>query len=128
MDIDKTYASVLSKFSFFITTQNKAFTYFSLVLRYILLGLSFFGLCFYAYMYYKMDSSTRTFEHKYILLLSISLFFFNDPWYAATLLHTRMLNALFSTITVTQFVGFLVFFWIVMMRRIHSEPVSIDTK
>lgn len=100
-DIDKSYANVISKFAFYITTQNPAFTFFSLVLRYVLLGVSFIGLVVYAYMYWKMDPSTRTFEHKYILVLSISLFFFNDPWYAATLLHTRMFNALCSTIVVT---------------------------
>ncbi len=50
--IEEGQAEKLSKFAFFGVTQNKSFTIFIVVLRYLLFVLSIVGCCFY-FLNYK---------------------------------------------------------------------------
>ena len=61
------------------------YTDFLLSLRYTFLILSIIFGIIYLIFFFKMPNPIKTFEHKYIALLSISLILFNDPFYAITI-------------------------------------------
>lgn len=99
-----------------------------IILRYTFFALSSLGLIFYGLFFIRIPKNLRTFEHKYILLLSVSLVIFNDPFYLLTIYKAGPTMAFFSTFFVVQFITFLIIFWVVMIRRIHKEPVRVGTK
>jgi hypothetical protein len=120
--------SILEAMSFFIYASNPTYTTYLMALRYTLLALSVITFAIYTCYYIKSPVELRTFEHRYILMLSIALIFFNDPFYALTILKSNPFWAVLSTLFVTTFVSLLVFFWMIMVRRIHLEPSSVHTK
>ena len=88
-----------------------------IILRYTFFALSSLGLIFYGLFFIRIPKNLRTFEHKYILLLSVSLVIFNDPFYLLTIYKAGPTMAFFSTFFVVQFITFLIIFWVVMIRR-----------
>jgi len=119
---------LLEEMTFFIYTSNPSYITYLMALRYTLLALSIIACAIYAFYYVRSPVELRTFEHRYIFLLSIALIFFNDPFYALTILKSNPFWAVLSTLFVTTFVTLLIFFWITMIRRIHLEPSSVRTK
>lgn len=126
-DVDPTLNSLVDGMLFGGRTQNPKFTSFLIIFRYVLLGLSFLALLVYMVFYCRVPLSQITFEHKAILLLSFSLFLFNDPIFALTIFKPTIGAAAVSTIFVMQFIGFLVWFWVAMWRRMHRETVNRTT-
>lgn len=108
-------------------TQNPKFTAFLMAYRYTLFALSVLAFLVYCVFYCRQPANQLTFEHRFILLLSISLMFFNDPIFGITIMHPTVAAAVFSTIFVMQFVGLLVVFWVAMWRRMHTETVLATT-
>lgn len=110
---------------FFVNRSNPSFTFFLLVVRYWLLGIALIGFGFYLNFYLNSSKTNLTFEHHYIMILSIGLLMMNDPLSAATILIGTPVFVVFSTIYVTLFLSLILFFWTLMYTRIHSE---IDKK
>lgn len=108
-------------------TQNPKFTAFLMAFRYTLFAVSVLALLVYGFFYCRQPSNHLTFEHKFILLLSASLCFFNDPIFGITIMKPTIAAAVFSTLFVMQFIGLLVVFWVAMWRRMHMETVSPTT-
>jgi hypothetical protein len=127
VEIPDSLVGLGDSFVFWATTSNPAFTTFLLALRYTLVSLSIVSLLIYAVCFFRSPAHIRTFEHRFILLLSATLVLFNDPLYAVTILKSNQLSAILSTVFVTSFVCLLVFFWMIMVRRIHIEPSSVHT-
>ena len=115
-------------FSFSTVTANSKYTMFLLLLRYSLFILSVLMSSRYFKLYWSMNNLVRTFEHKGIFWLSILLIFFNDPFYAATILKSNLFFSILSTFFVCSFLSFMILFWIVMLQRIHREPATPETK
>lgn len=125
--IDPAFTNLIDGIVFDGKTQNSEFTNYLIIFRYLWFGISILALMVYSCFYCKSTKSNLTFEHHFIMILSVSLVFFNDPFFAATLFKPSVTLAVLSTIFVVQFVSLLVFFWVVMWRRMHLEPVSQTT-
>ena len=115
-------------FSFSAVTANSRYTMFLLLLRYSLFLISVLMGSRYFKLYWSMNNFVKTFEHRAIFWLSIFLIFFNDPFYAATILKSNLFFSVLSTLFVCVFISFLILFWIVMLQRIHKEPATPETK
>ena len=115
-------------FSFSAVTANSRYTMFLLLLRYSLFIISVLKGSRYFKLYWSLNNFVKTFEHKAIFWLSIFLIFFNDPFYAATILKANLFFSILSTLFVCVFLSFLILFWIIMLRRIHHEPATPETK
>ncbi len=126
-EFEGTYATLIEGLHFFMFTANERYTKFLLGLRYTLFGISIVSLIVYLVFYIKSSEGMRTFEHKYIMALSISLQFFNDPLYALTILKANAFWAVLSTLFVTSFVSLLVTFWIITFQRMYRERTELST-
>lgn len=118
----------INSMSFSAVTANSKYTMFLLLLRYSLFIISVLLGTRYLKLYWAMNNFVKTFEHKAICWLSILLIFFNDPFYAATILKANLFFAFLSTLFVCTFITTLVIFWIVMVQRIHQEHATPETK
>ncbi len=107
---------------------SKKYTNFLMSLRYTFFAFSCVFGFFYLFFFFRSPREYKTFEHKFIAILSIALIFFNDPFYAATIYKANGFLAFFSTFWVVLFFSLLIFFWIVMIQRIHNEPFRHSTK
>lgn len=120
--------SEFKAFTFSAVTANSRYTMFLLLLRYSLFIISVLMGSRYFKFYWAMNNFMKTFEHKAIFWLSIFLIFFNDPFYAATILKSNIFFSILSTLFVCVFLSFMILFWIVMLQRIHKEPATPETK
>ena len=112
---------------FFANMVDPKYTNFLLILRYTCLVISvFFGILYFKF-YFSIENSLLTFEHKFIFLLSICLIFFNDPFYALTILKSEFSLTLLSNFFVIGFISILILFWIVMIQRMYKESVMITS-
>jgi hypothetical protein len=127
-DIPANLKSTTKGMKFEVMAISQRFTNFSIVLRYTFLIMSFLSAGFYVFYFIKLPKPLRSFEHKFILFLSFSLFFFNDPFYAATILEANTFLTLLSTFFVAQFLSMLILLWSVMIQRIHKEVVRVGTQ
>ena len=80
---------ILEEMSFFIYFANPSYTTYLLALRYTLLAISIISFAVYIFYYARSPFELRTFEHRFILILSIALILFNDPFYALTILKSN---------------------------------------
>lgn len=128
LTVNPEYYSIIKGFAFYADTQNPKYTKFLLSLRYVLLGLSIIGLLFYTINIFRVPWKVLTFEHRFIILLSVALVFFNDPIYAITILYSNISCAIVSTLFVTVFVSLLCFFWLIIVKRVVTEPTKPHTK
>ena len=76
----------------------------------------------------RVPPELRTFEHRYILLLSGLLVAFNDPLYGLTLLLANYMLTALSTVFVTFFVSALLLFWLIMFQRAHKEWLQVGSR
>ena len=129
IDLDTGHiATQFDSFSFSTVVANSKYTMFLLLLRYSLFILSVILSSRYFKVYWSMNNFVKSFEHKAIFWLSIFLIFFNDPFYAATILKANIFFSITSTLFVSTFLSFMILFWIVMLQRMHKEPADCDTK
>lgn len=128
VNLDGMLESMVEGMLFFMYTSNPQYTIYLLTLRYSLLLISLISLASYAYFYKSLQEFNRTFEHKYIYLLSVALVLFNDPLYALTTFYGSITCAVFSTIHVSMFFSLLIFFWMVMFPRMNFEQDKISTR
>ena len=127
-DIPDNLRDISKGVNFEIMTVSEKYTNFLLGLRYTFLILSLISGFFFFLFYIRTPKNLRTFEHKYISILTFSLFFFNDPLFGATILEANTFLAILSTFFVIQFITLIIIFWIIMLQRIHSEKIRIGTK
>ena len=126
-DMETPIKNLFQQFRFFMYTSNPEYTNYLIALRYTLLAISIIGLISYGIFFAGLQKKNRTFEHKYIFFLSISLIFFNDPLYAVNVFYGSIPLYIFSTLQMSLFVIFLIYFWIVMMPRINFEKNEANT-
>lgn len=113
--------------NFYAKTIDKNFIQFLLLLRLVCLVVStIFGISYLMFLQ-KIPRVLRTFEHEYIAVLSIFLVFFNNPFYGFALIHNNLLSILVGNILVISFLSLVIFFWYLMMQRIHKETIMIGT-
>eukprot|EP01017_Pseudomicrothorax_dubius_P031770 TRINITY_DN4091_c0_g1_i12.p1 TRINITY_DN4091_c0_g1~~TRINITY_DN4091_c0_g1_i12.p1 ORF type:complete len:209 (+),score=27.71 TRINITY_DN4091_c0_g1_i12:652-1278(+) len=104
------------------------YSQFLLMTRYSFLAASIVALIAFFHRLRKVDRKNRIFEQKYLLALSVALFFFNDPIFAVTLLSQSFIPALFSTIFVVTFYCLILLFWLVQLERVSKENERKGTK
>lgn len=63
-----------------------------------------------------------------IVILSVLLVFFNDPFYPITILYPNKASSYFSVFFVINFVVFLIFMWIIFLERIYYEDGQKQTE
>lgn len=100
---------------------KREFTESLIALRYVFLAISF---CAWLAFYFKLKPLKReniVIEQKLVFTLSILLCFFNDPLYAATILIPNRTTAIIGVIFLSNFVSFLIFYWLVTFSRIINE-------
>jgi hypothetical protein len=95
-----------------------------IAVRYGLLFLSVVLGTVYGVFYFKTNRIVRTFEHTMILILSISLIFFNDPLAFLTLTSQGSAFSVISAIVIGQFFGCLVFLWLGLTHKMRYDPNS----
>ena len=121
LQVESSIASLVDGILFGAKLENPQFTNSLLAFRYFWFGFSLISLLVYSVFYAHSRKNELTFEHHFILVLSISLVFFNDPIFAVTVFYPSKVSAVFSTIFVMQFVALLTVFWVIMWRRMHFE-------
>ena len=107
---------------------NPKYTYFITILKYILFAISLNMTIIYGIFYYNLNPFIRTFEHKSIFFLSIYLNFFNDPFCIFALHWPNVAFSVLSSFCYALFITGLIVFWSIMIRRIHSEATTPETK
>ena len=115
-------------FYFNAKAQSIRYTDFVLSVRYAFLIFSLISGAIYTIFYCAKSASARTFEHKYILALSVSAVLFNDPLYAMTIFEANKFLAVLSALFVVQFISILLFFWLIMFQRMYLEKIKPQTK
>ena len=128
LDDNYLYENMLESIEFYVYGNDESYTTFLLLLRYFSLVLSLIALLSYWRFYKSIPVALRTFEHKAVMWLSAGLIAFNDPLYGITVLKANCFMAVLSTLFVTGFISALLFFWIVMVRRIHVEKSQSQTQ
>jgi len=128
LNIDDALGKLVTYANFFMYTSNPKYTVYLLVLRYSLLLISLLSLFFYARFYFNLQQENRTFEHRFILFLAVTLVLFNDPLYALTTFYGSIPLAIFSTLHISMFMASLLFFWMVMFPRITFEINRVQTR
>jgi hypothetical protein len=76
------------------------------------------------FFYYKLKMLSRenlVIEQKLVFTLSILLIFFNDPLSAATILAPNRGTAVIGVIFLSNFISFLIFYWLVSFSRMVNE-------
>ena len=105
-------------------TLSPEFYRFLLIFRYVFLIISLLGTIFYIIRYWKIGINLRSFEHRFILMLSIAVLFFNDPLYELTLYTGNSFLAVLSTIFITGFLAVLILFWSIIFVKLKNYPDS----
>lgn len=126
-DFGNEYKSSVSDLRFWMYTANPEYTIFLLALRYTLLGISIITGIFYAIFYLRTPKSQRTSEHNNLFVLSIALVFFNDPFYALTVLKGTIFWAVLSTLCVTSMIALLIMFFAMTFQRIYRESMAVTS-
>lgn len=120
--------SELKKFVFNVFSLNPKFFNFIFMLKIIFLILSIVSFAFYHKFYKTLNSFICTFEHKALYYLSISLVLFNDPLGFITIYQQSLILDVISSLTSSIFLSTLIYFWIIMLERIHKEPTTPETQ
>lgn len=128
LNVDPALSKLVTHANFFMYTSNPRYTVYLLVLRYTLLLVSLASLAVYARFYYHLAAENRTFEHRFILFLSVALVLFNDPLYALTTFFGSLFLAVFSTLHISMFLASLLFFWMAMFPRLTFETNRVATR
>ena len=121
------YKTAINLLTFDVITHNRRYVTIMLLIRYFLALASLIALFYYMSYYIKIPKEFVTFEHNSILMMSVALVFFNDPFYGMTLLMPGTFSVFMSTIFITSFISLLVYFWMIMFQRIYKEPLRTDT-
>lgn len=112
----------LNNIYFVLETATDAYVTALIAVRYALLAVSLLAGISYVVFFLKTNRIARTFEHKMILILSISLIFFNDPFsFFSTTSQNPCWWAL-AGVAIGQFFGLLVFLWLGLLHKIRHEP------
>lgn len=102
-------------------TADPSFTTFILTIRYIFFVFSIFTCTLYWSRLRRLDKEFWVIEQKFIGVLGILLCFFDDPFYAITILKPSLTMAFFSGLFMINFIVYLFLFWLVMLQRIVKE-------
>lgn len=78
--------------------------------------------------YWRNKNQTNNREHKLILILSFSLILFNDPFMTATLINSSTFWIMLSSLNISQFLYFLIFFWTIMFLVISGNEKIIQQR
>lgn len=117
-----------TSFNFETKTLNPTYTIFMTVLKYLLLLVSVVTFAVYARFYSQLNPFLRTFEHKALFYLGGYLILFNDPLAIFALFWPNVAFSVISSFFYSMFLSGLIVFWSVMLRRIHREATTPETK
>lgn len=126
--IEEPLKQVITHANFFMYTSNPQYTIYLLILRYSLLFISLIRLIMYSRFYCHLEYKNRTFEHRFIMFLSVALVLFNDPLYAVSSFYGSVGFSVVSTLNLAMFLAALLFFWMVMFPRITFEINKVSTR
>lgn len=125
LEVDNSLAQVFDEIFFYVSYSNSSFTVFLIAFRSFLLVLSILTGCLYLRFYTSISKDSVTFEHRFIGILSIALIFLNDPIYVVSVLYGYLPLVVISTSYIAMFFSLVLFFNLVMYKRMHAE---IDKK
>ena len=103
---------------------NEEFTRSMLSLRYILFAFSIITTALFTVRYLQTPVDERAFEVRYIFVAGFLLILFNDPFFAISFLNGSKFFSVLSTLFATFFLGYLVFFWGIVLLKIKEFPYS----
>lgn len=109
-------------------TISEKYTNFTLALRYTFFCISIISSILYLIFYFKLSNDLKTFEHRFISILSFLIPFFNNPFYAINIFSPSVFMAILSTYFTVSLISILLLFWIIMVQRIWKEKIRVKTK
>lgn len=126
-DQDALLAQGITQLDMHGISNNPKYILFLLVYRFVLFIISLGFLISYILFIRTVPQECRTFEHRFITLFLVSLTLFNDPLYSLTILKANIASTVISCLFVTFFLSCLIYFWLIMLQRIHKETLSVNT-
>ena len=121
-------SSWFESFKFEFIMVNSKYTLMIMGLKFVFFLISVILGIVYIRFFRKMNSFIKTFEHRMIYALSILLIMFNDPLTVLEVFKPSMFFLVLESFSISIFVTALIVFWIVMIKRIHSEATTPETK
>ena len=113
-------------FSVLLSSQQKIVFYSFLRIFFGLMSL--FYLIWFTVFVFDLPGHSRTFEHKFLVVLSISLFLFNNPFHFLFYTFSFVYFEIVPNIFEVFFTCLLIFFWIIMFERIKSETYPLYSR
>lgn len=127
LEIDRSMAQVFDEVFFYLSYSNSAFTVFLIIFRSFLLLASIVTAVIYLKFYSSISQDSVTFEHRFIGILSIGLILLNDPIYVVSVLYGYLPLVAISASYIAMFFSLVLFFNIVMYKRMHAEINKKET-
>lgn len=109
-------SNYLSDSGFTVMMLNPQYTLFMLLLRYLCFFISATVLVLYLVQLKQIRWGDLTIESKLVLMLGVLIMFYNDPFYAITLLIPNKGSIFFSAFFTTNTIIALVFFWLLIYQ------------
>ena len=122
------FYDVLEDIDFQMQRMNKEYTAWFLVIRYIFCFISCITFAIYMWQLSKIRHSSRTFEHRAIIFISMLLIFFDNPLIILQIYKPSLISILISVLFYTNFFFMLMLFWTVMLQRVAYEAGELNTK
>ncbi|KRX05240.1 hypothetical protein PPERSA_06874 [Pseudocohnilembus persalinus] len=104
------------------------YTDFLIATKYSFMALSIVTFVLFYMRLKKLDKIHWIIEQKFILILSILLIFFNDPFYAITILEASPFMDFLSVFFIINFLVTVFIFWIIALKRIVEDNARKATK
>ena len=110
------------------STASFGFNLFAIILRGSFFIISLAGLMSFVIQYRRNSDEIVKDEYRLLLILSISLVLFNDPFFAITTIFPSIYLEIFSAILVTNFYQYLLQFWMTIWWQAKIGPKEKASK
>lgn len=115
-------AQIIESTSFIVETANAGYTLYAIIVRAVFFVLSVIGLIVFWVRTRGATNPGVKFENQQILIMSVCLIFFNDPFYALTMVIPHIAMEVFSVLFVTNFYRQLLLSWAFIWWKIKLGP------
>lgn len=108
----------ISEVNVIVRSVTPSFSRYQLAVKYSFLGASLLSSICYLYQVLRLQVTHWTSETRILVLLSLSIVFFNDPLFLGSLITPTLAFTVISVLSVLQFVMLLAYFWAGVMLGI----------
>ena len=126
LDIEEKIASNFDYFEFNLFKGNKKQKKILKIINIIFFIFSILLFFIYLQNYLKTKKNQKTFLHKKITLLSISLIFYNFPIFLLNLIKINQIEIILESIYKTQLLILLLYIWLIVFKMIIDKKKIIN--